>query len=190
MRILLSNDDGHGAPGILALRKALRSRGDVLLCAPLYEQSASSHAFTLHSPLRIVSVGEGVFAVDGTPADSVYIGVHHLCETRPDLVVSGINRGANLGDDVHYSGTVAAAMEAAFMGIPAISVSLHTEDCPEGGRLYWETAGALTLRVIDALFTDPLAAGVCLNLNVPNRPLSEIPGIRVTPLGRRRYHAQ
>ena len=126
--ILVSNDDGHFSRGIHALRAALREVGDVIVSAPEAEQSAASHALSLHKPLRIRDVGDGVFAVDGTPADCVYVALHsegRILPRRPDLVVSGINHGLNLGQDVFYSGTVAAAREGALRGISAIATSAH-----------------------------------------------------------------
>lgn len=124
--ILLANDDGFRAEGLQALRGALSSFAEVIVCAPASEQSAKSHSLTLHRPLRLIQHEPGVFSVDGTPADSVYVALHagdRVVPRRPDLVVSGLNHGVNLGDDVFYSGTVAAAREAALKGLPAIAVS-------------------------------------------------------------------
>lgn len=128
--ILVSNDDGHFSRGLAALRAALRAIGEVIVCAPETEQSAVSHALSLNKPLRIRDVSDGVFAVDGTPADCVYVALHaegRILPRRPDLVVSGINHGLNLGQDVFYSGTVAAAREGALRGIPAIAASAHVQ---------------------------------------------------------------
>jgi len=127
MKILVTNDDGIHAPGIKALADALAKVGDVAVVAPDRERSAVGHALTLHHPLRAVQLGPDMFSVDGTPTDCVNLGIHNLISFKPDLVVSGINRGGNLGDDVTYSGTVSAALEAALMGIPAFAVSLVTE---------------------------------------------------------------
>ena len=126
MNIMVTNDDGIHAPGILALAKAMKELGSVTVVAPDRERSAAGHSLTLHSPLRIFKLREGWYAVDGTPTDCVNMGIHNMLPVSPDLVVSGINHGANLGDDVTYSGTVAAAMEANLMGIPAIAFSLAT----------------------------------------------------------------
>ena len=127
MRLLLSNDDGISATGIATLRTILSEEHDVTVVAPASEQSAKSHALTMHEPLRAREVAPKQWAVAGTPADCVYLALHHLLDEPPDLVVSGINRGANLGNDVFYSGTVAAAMEACLQGCPSIAVSLHIE---------------------------------------------------------------
>lgn len=186
MLVLLSNDDGIDAPGLHVLRAAAASLGDTLVVAPHVERSAQSHALTMHEPLRVLPRGPGVHACTGLPADCVYIGVHHLAERRPDLVLSGINRGPNIGDDVHYSGTVGAAEEAALMGIPALAVSLFTEsrNAPDH---HWQTAATLALRVARAMLADPLPPRVFLNLNVPDLPAADIAGIKAARLGRREY---
>jgi 5'-nucleotidase len=176
---LLSNDDGYRAPGLSALRAALLAYGDVVVCAPDNEQSAASHALSLHRPLRLHPHGDGVFSVDGTPADSVYVAIHsgrRLLPRRPDVVVSGMNHGTNLGDDVFYSGTVAAAREGALKGIPALAFSASDE----ADR---ERAAALGARLAAALAT--IADGpLLLNANVPpGRAWS----VRATRLGRRVY---
>lgn len=186
MLLLLSNDDGIDAPGLDALARGLSSLGRVIVVAPTGERSAQSHALTMHEPLRVDERGADRHACSGQPADCVYLGVHHLCPERPTVVVSGINRGSNLGDDVHYSGTVGAAEEAALMGIPSLAVSLH----PDRSRApdhCWSTAAALAARVVAAMLADPLPRRVYLNLNVPDRPLDQVPGIRVASLGRREY---
>src|SRR6478609_9449013 len=123
--ILVTNDDGVSAPGILAAAEVLREIGDVVVAAPDRERSASSHSISLDRPLRVDELGSGVFAIDGTPVDCVYLALHHLVTRRPALVVSGINNGYNLGSDVFYSGTVAAAVEGALRGVPALAVSLE-----------------------------------------------------------------
>lgn len=187
MRILVTNDDGIDAPGLTALVDALTPLGEVITVAPRVEQSAKSHALTMHEPLRVTRYGERRFAVSGTPADSVYLAIHHLCPDL-DLVVSGINGGANLGDDVHYSGTVAAAMEAAVWGVPALAVSLAID--PNAVEHHWQTAGTLARRVARCLHDDPLPRDRFLNLNVPDVPLSRLPGVRVTSMSRRHYHPQ
>lgn len=200
MLILLSNDDGVEAPGLGALVEALAAPDvEIVVSAPRHEQSAKSHSLTLYEPLRVepwvpraaprIGPNGGVswFAVAGTPADSVYVGVHRLCSRRPDIVISGVNYGTNLGDDVHYSGTVAAAMEAALIGIPAIAVSLGTGDRDPGDPIY-ETAAEYARRVMVALLADPLPRHMFLNLNVPGRPLDRIAGLKVTPMGKRYYH--
>ena len=139
MKILVTNDDGIAAPGIKALAEALQVMGQVTVVAPDRERSAAGHSLTLHSPLRVFELRPGWYAVDGTPTDCVNMGIHSLLDDPPDLVVSGINHGGNLGDDITYSGTVAAAMEANLMGIPAIAVSLATygptEYFPDAARV-------------------------------------------------------
>lgn len=185
--LLLSNDDGIQAPGLEALADALSPLDALLVVAPATEQSAKSHGLTMLDPLRCRRHRPGWFSVTGTPADSVYFALNHLCEEPPRAVISGINRGGNIGNDVHYSGTVAAAREAALSRIPALAVSLFTE---VGGRhLHWETAGALAARVLQRMLADSLPAGILLNLNVPNLPLEEIKGLTVAPMGDRAYDA-
>jgi 5'-nucleotidase len=186
MQILLSNDDGVDAPGLQALWTSLEDLGALTVVAPYREQSAASHGFTMHKPLRMSEPRPRWFAVNGTPADCVYMGVHHVLDERPALVVSGINRGTNIGDDIHYSGTVAAAMEAALVGIPSIAVSLEVRSDDEA--MHWETAGALARRLAQLVFDDPLPRHSFLNLNVPNRALHDLAGIKATAMGRRLYH--
>lgn len=177
--VLLSNDDGYRAPGIVALREALLKVSDVIVCAPDTEQSAASHALSLHRPLRLIDHGEGIFSVDGTPADSVYVGLYadtRVLPRRPDLVVSGVNSGPNLGDDVFYSGTVAAAREGALRGLPSLAISAAA------GVPLAQTA-EMSARL--AMGTLRVAKGpLLLNVNFP-------PGrnwtIRVTCTGRRVY---
>ena len=185
VRILLSNDDGIEAAGLAALERAMAPLGEVWTVAPATEQSAKSHSFTMFEPLRANPSGPRRFAVTGTPADAVYLALHGLLGERPDLVVSGINRGSNLGTDVLYSGTVAAAREAAANDLPALAISLHV---PEGSTLlHWDTAIAVAAKVAVALIANPLPAGTVLNVNVPNVPLADLRGLRVAPLARRRY---
>jgi 5'-nucleotidase len=176
---LLSNDDGVMSPGLAVMRDALRKRFDVVVIAPETEQSAASHALSLHRPLRLRKIEEGLFALDGTPADCVYVALHggtKVVSRRPDLVVSGINRGLNLGQDVFYSGTVAAAREGALRGIPGLAVSAHPHaDLP--------AIAALATRIGALLLAHP-KPGVLLNLNVPMRWTGEI---RSTKLGSRIY---
>lgn len=185
MRVLLSNDDGIDAPGLHALEAAVAPLGEVWTVAPATEQSAKSHSFSMHEPLRVTPRGPRRHAVSGTPADAVYLAVHAILPARPDLVVSGINRGSNLATDVHYSGTVAAAREGAAFDIPAVAVSLHLPGEPT--TLHWETAQAVVRAVLDRLLTHGLPAGTVLNVNVPNVPLAELHGIVPAPLSRRRY---
>jgi 5'-nucleotidase len=179
--ILLSNDDGHASAGIRAMRAALAARGaDVVIVAPESEQSASSHALSLHRPLRLRNVEPGVFAIDGTPADCVYVALHaktRLLARRPDVVVSGINHGMNLGQDAFYSGTVAAAREGAFRGIPAVATSAHPS-------VDLAAVAELGVRVAFAVSRTSRAQAPLLNVNVPPDWNG---GVRATRLGSRIY---
>jgi 5'-nucleotidase len=177
--VLLSNDDGVASYGLQVVRDALRERFDVVVLAPETEQSASSHALSLHRPLRLRLVEEGVFALDGTPADCVYVALHaaqRVLARKPDLVVSGINRGLNLGQDAFYSGTVAAAREGALRGIPAVAASAHPH--ADLGAV-----AALATKIGAELLAGG-KRGVLLNLNVPKRWTGEV---RATRLGARIY---
>ena len=183
MNILVTNDDGIQAPGICILAEALESIGQVAVVAPDRERSAVSHALTLHHPLRAEQVAPNRFAVDGTPTDCVNLGIHSLLSFHPDIVVSGINRGANLGDDITYSGTVAAAMEATLMGIPAIAVSLATR---EAGTHY-RAAADFVCRLATRMCKHGLPQDTFLNVNVPDLPDDELGEPLLTTQGRRRY---
>jgi len=179
MRILLSNDDGIHAPGIQTLARALREFADVQVVAPDRNRSGASNSLTLETPLRTFTHENGDIAVQmGTPTDCVFLGVNKLMQPRPDIVVSGINAGPNLGDDVIYSGTVAAAMEGRHLGLPALAVSLN-------GHQHYATAAVVTCTLLRALSRAPLRTGRILNINVPDLPLSEIKGFRVTRCGSR-----
>lgn len=190
LHFLLSNDDGINAPGLRALALRLRREGRVSVVAPDRERSAIGHAITVHYPLRVqsVSLAEGIaaYAVDGTPADCVRLGLEVLVpeEDPCDVVVSGINAGENLGTDVIYSGTVSAAMEAAIMGVPALAVSLVTGADTLGS---WDDAADIAAHFAVQVSTEGLAADTLLNVNIPNLPRSEIQGAKVTRLGIRRY---
>jgi 5'-nucleotidase len=185
MRILVTNDDGIDSPGLHALEAVAAELGEVWTVAPATEQSARSHALTMHEPLRVHTHGPRRFAVTGTPADCSYLAIHHLLPDAPSLVLSGINRGANLGDDVVYSGTVAAAREAASFGVPALAVSLWVRsDTP-----HWETAQAAVRQVAPRLLHHGLPSRILLNLNVPDLPAGEVRGVRVAPLALRHYAA-
>jgi 5'-nucleotidase len=178
--ILLTNDDGITAPGIQILRDTVARVWDCVSVAPDSEQSAQSHALTLTRPLRVKEIGEGVMSVDGTPTDCVMLALRGLLERRPDLVISGINSGANLGDDVIYSGTVAGAAEATILGVPAISVSIVE---PDKTDITW--AAEIALKVAGAVLEKSLPEGVFLNVNIP----PEWTGKRfeITCLGTRSY---
>lgn len=183
MKILITNDDGIYAPGITALADALGQVAEIAVVAPDRERSAVSHSLTLHHPLRAVKLAPGRYSVDGTPTDCVNLGVHSLIDFQPDLVVSGINRGANLGDDVTYSGTVAAAMEATLMGIPAFAISLATLD--DGAD--YGAAARFAAKLATILHDKRLPKDTFLNVNIPVSPdiLSFAP--LVTVQGKRRY---
>lgn len=183
MHIMVTNDDGIHAPGILALASALRELGEVTVIAPDRERSAAGHSLTLHSPLRVFELRPGFYAVDGTPTDCVNMGIHSLLPFRPDLVVSGINHGPNLGDDITYSGTVAAAMEATLMGIPAIAVSLASHE-PDG---HFPAAAAVALRVARLVTAHGLPSDTFLNVNVPNCPPDKLGSPLVTRQGKRSF---
>ena len=163
MKILVSNDDGYLAEGIRALASALRDLGEVTVVAPDRNRSGASNSLTLENPLRLNKIKDGVYRVDGTPTDCVHLAITGLLDEEPDMVVSGINAGANLGDDVLYSGTVAAAMEGRFLGLPAIAISLdgHT-------ATHFETAAWVASKLVRHLQTTSLPADTILNVNVPD----------------------
>lgn len=181
--ILISNDDGIDSPGIAALADAVKDFGTVWVVAPDRERSAQSHTLTMHKPLRADPRGERMFAVSGTPADCVYLGLLGLLPKEPALVLSGINRGSNLGNDVFYSGTVAAAMEGCLQGVPAIAFSLHMKFSDEAIA----TAKSVVQRVVTTVLADGLPPRTLLNVNIPAIPLAELRGIKAATMGVRRY---
>ena len=180
VRILVTNDDGYRSDGIHALINALGALGDVTTVAPVQEASAIGHALTLRRPLRLETIGDRVFAVDGTPTDCVNIAVTQVFKGLPDLVVSGINNGWNLGDDVTYSGTVAGALEGALLGIPAIAVSLRQTR----GAYDFSYAARAAAVMAEAILGRPLPARTFLNINVPK---GQPKGARVTVLAKRNH---
>ncbi|MGI9334635.1 MAG: 5'/3'-nucleotidase SurE [Gammaproteobacteria bacterium] len=184
MRILLSNDDGYRAPGLASMARALAALGEVNVVAPDRDRSGASNSLTLDSPLRTQRAENGFIAVNGTPTDCVHLAITGLLDHQPDIVVSGINAGANMGDDVLYSGTVAAAMEGRFLGRPAIAVSLATTRAKEGARHY-DTAAKIVCAMLERMPEIRLPADTILNVNVPDRPFEELIGIAVTRLGHR-----
>lgn len=180
MQILVSNDDGYTAPGLDALVYALRDLGELTVVAPESNHSGASNSLTLNRPLTVREAHNGYFCVNGTPSDCVHVALTALMQTRPTLVVSGINNGANMGDDTLYSGTVAAATEGYLFGIPAIAFSLE-----EKGWAHIEAAAQMARQVVQRQLAEPLCAPVLLNVNIPNRPLDRMQGMRVTRLGKR-----
>jgi 5'-nucleotidase len=179
-RILVTNDDGYRSDGIIALARELDALGEVTIVAPVQEASAIGHALTLRHPLRLESVGDRTFAVDGTPTDCVNVAVTQVFKGLPDLVVSGINKGWNLGDDVTYSGTVAGALEGALLGIPAIAVSLRQTR----GDYDFTYASRAAAAVAQAIVRRPLPSRTFLNINVPKGPPK---GYRVTVQAKRNH---
>lgn len=180
MRILLSNDDGCMAPGLRCLHEHLKARHEVTVVAPDRNRSGASNSLTLLQPLRVQTHADGVSCVDGTPTDCVHLALTSLMTQAPDMVVSGINAGANLGDDTLYSGTVAAAMEGRHLGLSAIAVS-----CVSHTPQHYETAARVTLRLIERLSGEALPGDTILNINVPDVPWEQLQGYEVTRLGNR-----
>jgi 5'-nucleotidase len=180
MRILLSNDDGYFSPGLAALHEALVPFGEVTVVAPERDRSGASNSLTLDRPLSLHRAGNGFFYVNGTPTDCVHMAVTGLLDIEPDIVVSGINAGSNMGDDTLYSGTVAAATEGYLLGVPAIAVSLVGKE-----YTHYATAARVARELVDRIRRFPPAEPVLLNVNVPDLPYDELAGTEVTRLGRR-----
>ncbi|TRW49613.1 5'/3'-nucleotidase SurE [Aliidiomarina halalkaliphila] len=180
MRILLSNDDGVRAPGLAALYTALSKLAEVTVIAPDRNCSGASNSLTLHNPLRVEQLENGFLSVNGTPTDCVHIGTNSPLGESPDLVVSGINDAPNMGDDVIYSGTVAAATEGRFVGLPAIAVSMG-----EHGHDFYDTAARVVAELVERLKKEPLTSDFVLNVNVPYLPYEKLKGTKLTRLGRR-----
>ncbi|HWP94314.1 MAG TPA: 5'/3'-nucleotidase SurE [Gammaproteobacteria bacterium] len=180
MRILLSNDDGYRAEGLRCLMRHLGEIAEIHVVAPDRNRSGASNSLTLDAPLRVHHEPDGVIAVEGTPTDCVHLAITGLLDAEPDMVVSGINAGANLGDDVLYSGTVAAAMEGRFLGLPAIAVSLVSEH-----PTHYDTAARVARLLVERLERERLPADTILNVNVPDVPWERLNGIEATRLGHR-----
>lgn len=180
MRILLSNDDGYFAPGIEALADALKGLGEIIVVAPEQNRSGASNSLTLDRPLYLKKSANGFYFVNGTPTDCVHLAVTGMLDSLPDIIVSGINHGANMGDDTIYSGTVAAATEGYLLGIPSIAVSLTSFE----GKNF-DTAGRVVLELVERFIRQPIVEPVLLNVNVPDIPYAELNGREVTRLGRR-----
>ena len=180
MRILLSNDDGYFAPGIDHLARALADLGEITVVAPERDRSGASNSLTLDRPLSLRRTANGFYHVNGTPTDCVHLAVTGMLDTLPDMVVSGINHGANMGDDTIYSGTVAAATEGYLLGVPAIAVSLVGKS-----GTHFATAAHVAHQLVQRYLANPVKEPMLLNVNVPDIPLAELKGIKVTRLGRR-----
>lgn len=180
--ILVTNDDGVHAPGIKALHDAVRHLGRAVIVAPERDKSAVSHALTMNRPLHVRKLGEDAYTLDGTPTDCVTLGMNKILPKMPDLLVSGINPGPNLGDDISYSGTVSAAIEGTMYGIPSLAFSLAGE-----APFDFETAAGVAWKLASMAMQFGLPANTLLNINIPQRPAGEIRGIRFTRQGRRIY---
>ncbi|MCB2180996.1 MAG: 5'/3'-nucleotidase SurE [Desulfobulbaceae bacterium] len=180
--ILVTNDDGVHAPGLRMLFEAMKSAGNPVIVAPDRDNSAVSHSLTLNRPLRVIEIEPNIFAINGTPADCVTIGVEKVLGRRPDLVVSGINAGANLGHDISYSGTVSAAKEGTIRGVPSMALSMSGEP-----PYLYETAVNCALGIVDILLESAFPKDCYLNINVPNLAQKDISGIKITKQGRRIY---
>lgn len=180
MRILVSNDDGVSAPGIRALANALAAIAEIDVIAPDRNRSGASNSLTLSHPLRIKRLSNGYYSVEGTPTDCVHLAMTGFLDTTADMVVSGINDGANLGDDILYSGTVAAAMEGRFLGLPAIAISMVGSNIR-----HFDTGAEIARRLVLKLQTHSLPPQTLFNVNVPDLPLQELKGMEVTRLGSR-----
>ena len=180
MRILISNDDGYEAKGVKQLAKSLSEVAEVIVVAPNKNKSAASSSLTLGKPLKPIQIDKNIFAIDATPSDCVHLALCGFIKESIDLVVTGINFGANLGDDVIYSGTVAGAIEGRFLGLPSIAISLASWECK-----HFETAGEIAKSLVTQIDKAPLSYNTIINVNVPDISLNEIKGIKSTRLGNR-----
>jgi 5'-nucleotidase len=180
MRILVSNDDGYKAEGIIQLAKSLSEIAQIIVVAPSENKSAASSSLTIGNPLKPFQIDKNIYAVDATPSDCVHLALCGFIKESIDLVVTGINFGANLGDDVIYSGTVAGAMEGRFLGLPSIAISLASWECK-----YFETAGRVAKILVEQIDKAPLSSNTIINVNVPDIPMNEVKGIKSTRLGSR-----
>ena len=180
MRILLSNDDGYFAPGLHELATVLGTIADITVVAPERDRSGASNSLTLDRPLKLAQAHNGFYHINGTPTDCVHMAVTGLLDFLPDIVVSGINHGANMGDDTIYSGTVAAATEGYLLGIPSIAVSLASKS----GK-HFNTAARVALDLVQQFISKPTSEPVLLNVNVPDLPYEQLKGREVTRLGKR-----
>ena len=180
MHILLSNDDGYRAPGLSAMVEAVSDFGEVTVITPNQDRSGASNSLTLTVPIRVEQIENGYFVCSGTPTDCVHLGITGLMPQEPDMIISGINNARNLGDDVLYSGTVGAAMEGRFLGLPAIAVSLAGDDA-----IHFDTAGNVVRQLLEKKLQTPLSPSTILNINVPDLPRDQIGGWQATRLGGR-----
>ncbi len=189
LKILISNDDGVYAWGLEVLYKQLKKLGQVWVVAPLEEKSTTGHSLTIHKPLRVHHLENGFYGVSGSPADCVYIGIREVIKAMPDVVISGINRGGNLGQDIYYSGTVSAAREACILGIPAIAVSCNIDPRKrkEEREVYFETAAKSIVKLLKEISIKDIPKHTLLNVNVPDVPMSRIKGFRAVRQGFRYY---
>ncbi len=183
MLILLTNDDGVHSEGLLALREIFAKTNDVCVIAPESERTCVGHAITLHKPLRIRKIADSTYASNGSPADCIYLGIKAILKKKPDMIISGINKGPNMGQDVNYSGTVAAAKEGAFLGIPSMAVSICARE-----RFLFDDAAVITQRIVDIIKNKAFIDGTFLNVNIPNLPHNRLNGFMVTKLGKRIYN--
>lgn len=181
--ILVTNDDGVHSPGIIALFKAMKELGDAFIVAPDRERSAVGHSLTLHRPLKVEELRDHVYSVNGTPTDAVVIGVNKILPRKPDIVVSGINRGGNLGDDITYSGTVSAAIEGTILNIPSFAISV-----PGHKNFHFDTASIYATIIARYILEKSLSYDTLLNVNVPNLAKKDVKGVLLTRQGRRIYN--
>jgi 5'-nucleotidase len=185
MKILISNDDGVYAEGLNTLAKKLAENAEITVVAPDRNRSGASNSLSLDRPIRVKNLSDNIISVEGTPTDCVHLAITGLLNTTFDMVVSGINEGANLGDDIFYSGTVAAAMEGRFLGYPSMAISLALEEGRVKQTAHYATAAAIVEELVMRLRNDPLPAQTILNINIPNLPFDQIQGYEITRLGKR-----
>lgn len=182
MVILVTNDDGIHSPGLIALFKVMKEVGDTYIVAPDRERSAVGHSLTLHRPLKAEKMRDHVYSINGTPTDAVVVGVNKILPQKPDIVVSGINRGGNLGDDITYSGTVSAAIEGTILNIPSFAISIHGDK-----NFHFDSAAFFAVTIVQYIMEKPMPYDTFLNVNVPNLPKGLVKGIKLTRQGKRIY---
>ncbi len=187
MKILLSNDDGVHAPGLRILYEELKKIGQVKVVAPLEEMSTTGHSLSISRPLRLLQIEKDIYGVNGSPADCIYLGVRQVFKKMPDVVVSGVNRGANLGQDIYYSGTVSAAREGCMLGIPSYAVSLDVDGKKPDSKLNYLSAAKMAVKIIQEYHEKGFPKHTLLNINVPDLPFKRIKGIVPARQGFRHY---